>query len=83
MVLRQQLAFDMWWLGLALWLICIIERGPLMDANNQSWFTIFTVSKYSVLKYLLLPHILISILVFEVVSAYGTVGMSLGVPYVS
>lgn len=54
-----------------------------MDANNQSWFTIFTVSKYSVLKYLLLPHILISILVFEVVSAYGTVGMSLGVPYVS
>jgi Trk-type K+ transport system membrane component len=40
---RQQLAFDMWWLGLALWLICIIERTPLMDPNNQSWFTVFTV----------------------------------------
>jgi Trk-type K+ transport system membrane component len=40
---RQQLAFDMWWLGLALWLICIIERSPLMDPNRQSWFTIFAV----------------------------------------
>ncbi|KIM26890.1 hypothetical protein M408DRAFT_330271 [Serendipita vermifera MAFF 305830] len=59
---KQQLAFDMWWLGLALWLICIIERFPLMDPENQSWFNIFTV-------------------LFEIVSAYGTVGMSLGVPY--
>lgn len=22
---RRQLAFDMWWLALALWLVCIIE----------------------------------------------------------
>ncbi|ETW74843.1 potassium transporter [Heterobasidion irregulare TC 32-1] len=59
---RKQLAFDMWWLGLALFLVCIIERGPLMNVNNQGWFTIFNV-------------------VFELVSAYGTVGLSLGLPY--
>lgn len=23
---RKQLAFDLWWLGLAVWLICIVER---------------------------------------------------------
>lgn len=36
----------MWWLALALWMICIIERGPLMNVDNQGWFNIFTVSKY-------------------------------------
>ena len=24
---RRQLAFDIWWLGFALWLICIIEAS--------------------------------------------------------
>ncbi|CCA66433.1 related to potassium transporter TRK-1 [Serendipita indica DSM 11827] len=59
---KQQLAFDMWWLALALWLICIIERGPLSDNTELRWFDIFTV-------------------IFELVSAYGTVGLSLGVPF--
>ncbi|PVG02545.1 TrkH-domain-containing protein [Serendipita vermifera] len=59
---RQQLAFDMWWLALALWLICIIERNPLSNPDNQTWFNIFPV-------------------IFEIVSAYGTVGMSLGIPF--
>jgi len=58
---RRQLAFDMWWLGLALFLVCIIERGGLDNANNYGWFNIFTI-------------------VFELVSAYGTVGLSLGIP---
>lgn len=44
---RRQLAFDMWWLGLALFLVCIIEKGKIEDQNNFSWFTIFTVSTYS------------------------------------
>jgi len=26
---RKQLAFDLWWLGLAVWLICIVERHRL------------------------------------------------------
>lgn len=40
---RKQLAFDIWWLGFALWLVCIVERGQLVDDDNQSWFNIFTV----------------------------------------
>lgn len=62
MHMRKQLSFDMWWLGLALFLVCIIERSNLDNPDNFSWFTIFTI-------------------VFELVSAYGTVGLSLGVPY--
>jgi len=59
--IRKQLAFDMWWLALALFLICIIERDPIEDIGKP-WFDIFTI-------------------IFELVSAYGTVGLSLGVPY--
>ncbi|KAJ8486784.1 hypothetical protein ONZ51_g4604 [Trametes cubensis] len=59
---RKQLSFDMWWLGVALFLVCIIEKDGLEDESTNDWFTIFTV-------------------VFELVSAYGTVGLSLGVPY--
>ncbi|KAJ7821116.1 cation transport protein-domain-containing protein [Mycena olivaceomarginata] len=58
---RKQLAFDMWWLGLAIFLVCIIEKGPLTSEENFGWFNIFSV-------------------VFELVSAYGTVGLSLGIP---
>lgn len=56
---RRQLAFDIWWLGLALWLVCIIERSAINDKENESYFTIFQI-------------------IFELVSAYGTVGLSLG-----
>ncbi|KAH7909367.1 cation transport protein-domain-containing protein [Hygrophoropsis aurantiaca] len=58
---RRQLAFDMWWLCLAVFLVCIIERGALDDTANLSWFNIFSI-------------------IFELVSAYGTVGLSLGIP---
>ncbi|KAJ7270035.1 cation transport protein-domain-containing protein [Mycena haematopus] len=58
---RRQLAFDMWWLGLAVFLVCIIEKNPLNLEANFGWFNIFSV-------------------VFELVSAYGTVGLSLGIP---
>ncbi|KAF5357330.1 hypothetical protein D9758_005883 [Tetrapyrgos nigripes] len=53
---RKQLSFDMWWLGLALFL-----RHNLDDESSAVWFNIFTI-------------------VFELVSAYGTVGLSLGLP---
>jgi len=62
MHMRKQLSFDMWWLGTALFLICIIERDSLEDDANATWFNIFRI-------------------LFEVVSGYGTVGLSLGVPY--
>ncbi|KAF8161298.1 cation transport protein-domain-containing protein [Crassisporium funariophilum] len=58
---RRQLAFDMWWLALALFFTCIIERRGLENAADFGWFNIFTI-------------------LFELVSAYGTVGLSLGIP---
>ncbi|KAK4058039.1 hypothetical protein OIO90_000778 [Microbotryomycetes sp. JL221] len=57
---RKQLAFDMWWLVLGLWLLCIIERTQIVDEIK--------------------PEITIFSLMFEVSSAYGTVGLSLGTP---
>ncbi|KZT72263.1 hypothetical protein DAEQUDRAFT_26204 [Daedalea quercina L-15889] len=62
MHMRKQLSFDMWWLGLALVLVCIIEKDGLEDDSTATWFNIFRT-------------------IFEIVSAYGTVGLSLGVPY--
>ncbi|KAL4064271.1 cation transport protein-domain-containing protein [Scleroderma yunnanense] len=58
---RNQLFFDMWWLALALFLLCIIERDNLDNPNIQGWFNIFAI-------------------IFEIVSAYGSVGLSLGIP---
>ncbi|KAI0060371.1 TrkH-domain-containing protein [Artomyces pyxidatus] len=58
---RRQLSFDMWWLCLALFLLCIIERENLNNPDNFAWFNIFA-------------------LIFELVSAYATVGLSLGIP---
>ncbi|BGO99221.1 hypothetical protein NBRC10513v2_000325 [Rhodotorula toruloides] len=55
---RKQLAFDLWWLGLAVWLICIVERHRI---GSTDW-----------------PEVSIFTLIFEIVSAYGTVGLSLG-----
>ncbi|KAE8259324.1 hypothetical protein A4X13_0g1092 [Tilletia indica] len=59
---RRQLAFDMWWLGFALWLVCVIEKTEIEDPVSNGWFDVF--------------HIL-----FELVSAYGTVGLSTGTPF--
>ncbi|KAF9222488.1 TrkH-domain-containing protein [Gyrodon lividus] len=58
---RHQLSFDMWWLALALFLVCIIERDNLINTEIQGWFNIFSI-------------------LFELVSAYGSVGLSLGIP---
>ena len=60
MHLRRQLAYDIWFQILAWFLICIIERGKIINGNPG--FSEFTI-------------------LFEVVSAYGTVGLSTGVPY--
>ncbi|CAO1616976.1 unnamed protein product [Parajaminaea phylloscopi] len=58
---RRQLAFDIWWLGFALWLVCIIERRDIQDPASNGWFTVFSC-------------------MFELTSAYGTVGLSTGTP---
>jgi len=43
MHVRKQLSFDMWWLATALFLVCIIERDGLDNAENATWFNIFSI----------------------------------------
>ena len=58
--IQNQLAYDLWFLIGAWFLICIVERPALM--GNHPGFLIFNI-------------------LFEVTSAYGTVGLTTGVPY--
>jgi len=58
--LRRQLSFDLWYIALGLFIICIAEGKRLSDPAEPS-FNIYAV-------------------LFEVVSAYGTVGLSFGFP---
>lgn len=58
--LRRQLSFDLWYIFLGFFVICIVEGGRLSNTNEFA-FTMFSV-------------------LFEIVSAYGTVGLSLGYP---
>lgn len=59
---RRQLSFDLWFVFLGLFIICIAEGGRLQSGDPR--FTVFTC-------------------LFEVISAYGTVGLSLGYPTVN
>ncbi|WAR62971.1 hypothetical protein PtB15_18B53 [Puccinia triticina] len=61
--IRKQLAFDIWWLALAVWCICIAERSKIVtaQATDSASFSIFSI-------------------MFEVISAYGTIGLSVGLP---
>ncbi|OWB67565.1 hypothetical protein B5S30_g2927 [[Candida] boidinii] len=59
---RRQLSFDLWFVFLGLFIICIAEGGKLQSGDPR--FTIFSC-------------------LFEIVSAYGTVGLSLGYPTVN
>ena len=60
--LRNQLSFDLWFIFLGLFIICIAE-GPRLNKGNIR-FSVFSV-------------------LFEIISAYGTVGLSLGFPNVN
>jgi len=59
--LRRQVAFDIWWLVVGIWLILILERGKIMDDVNAPWFNLFRI-------------------IFEMVSAFGGIGLTLGIP---
>ncbi|OJI99684.1 hypothetical protein ASPVEDRAFT_39063 [Aspergillus versicolor CBS 583.65] len=61
--IRNQLTFDLWYIFLGIFCICIAESERIMDPAEPA-FAVFP-------------------LFFEVVSAYGNVGMSLGYPTVS
>lgn len=56
--IRNQLSFDLWYIFLGTFCICIVEAAPIRDSSNTA-FTLFAV-------------------LFEVTSAYGNVGLSLG-----
>lgn len=60
--LRNQLSFDLWFIVLGLFIICLAEGGKLSD--NDVNFSVFSV-------------------LFEIISAYGTVGLSLGYPHIN
>ncbi|KAI7116908.1 hypothetical protein KC337_g16197 [Hortaea werneckii] len=53
-----KLSFDLWYIFLGTFIICIIEAGPIGDPTNYA-FSVFSI-------------------LFEVTSAYGNVGLSLG-----
>ncbi|ORY74839.1 cation transport protein-domain-containing protein [Protomyces lactucae-debilis] len=57
---RRQLGFDLWYIFLALFIICIIEN-PKLGTTEEDGVSIFNI-------------------LFEIISAYGTVGLSLGFP---
>lgn len=57
--LRNQLSFDLWFIFLGLFIICIAEGGKIDGGDTR--LTVFSV-------------------LFEIISAYGTVGLSLGYP---
>ncbi|CZT07866.1 related to potassium transporter TRK-1 [Rhynchosporium graminicola] len=61
--LRNQLSFDLWYIFLGIFCVCVAEADRIMDAG-QSAFAVFPVF-------------------FEVTSAYGNVGLSLGHPDVN
>ncbi|KAJ6085663.1 Low-affinity potassium transport protein [Penicillium canescens] len=57
--LRAQLAYDLWWIALAVIVICIVEAGQF--TRDPVTFSAFNI-------------------IFETVSAYGSVGISTGLP---
>ncbi|KTW32362.1 uncharacterized protein T551_00452 [Pneumocystis jirovecii RU7] len=58
--IRQQLSFDLWYIFLGLFIICIVENKKIKDESIPS-FNVFSV-------------------LFEIISAYCTVGLSFGSP---
>ncbi len=78
---RRQLAFDMWWLGFALWLVCIIERSQIEDPATNGWFTSESLQRPRKIGPLLTSSLAVFSVLFELTSAYGTVGLSTGTPF--
>ncbi|KAJ0419228.1 putative cation transporter [Aspergillus carlsbadensis] len=60
---RNQLTFDLWYIFLGIFCICIAESDKIMNSDDPA-FAVFPIF-------------------FEVTSAYGNVGLSLGYPTVS
>lgn len=74
--LRRQLSFDLWFVFLGFFIISIVEGGHLSNTNEYvSALYNWTRAHLTVSQAFTLFSVL-----FEIVSAYGTVGLSLGYP---
>lgn len=62
--IQKQLSFDLWYIALGTFLIAVVEGDRLQDNHQQEQRNGAAFSLFSIL--------------FEVVSGYGTVGLSLG-----
>ncbi|PLB50276.1 cation transporter [Aspergillus steynii IBT 23096] len=62
--MRNQLSFDLWYIFLGIFCVCIAEADRIMDPSEAQSLSVFAVF-------------------FEVASAYGNVGLSLGYPTVA
>lgn len=80
--MRRQLAFDIWWLVFAIFAICIIERSKIMDDSNAPWFNVFRIGESQCMRCTRLERADYDWLgvVFELVSAFGGIGLTLGIP---
>jgi hypothetical protein len=78
---RRQLAFDIWWLGFALWLICIIEVSQTPQTLHLQSEPDLTNQKTQLDNEDNNSWFTIFNIIFELVSGYGIVGLSLGVNY--
>lgn len=77
--LRRQVAYDIWWLVCGIFLICIVERTKIMDDDNAPWFNIFRIGAFRIVPSAL-PLLMKCTIVFELVSAFGGIGLTLGIP---
>ena len=79
--LRRQLSFDLWYIFLGFFVIAIAEGGRLQDVHDVG-FTMFGKS-IQFLTIMLPTSDIKTAVLFEIVSAYGTVGLSLGYPTIN
>lgn len=96
---RRQLAFDLWWLALAVFVICIVEVSHSTGATGVVGGRLCADVNSALPSFYPPPPLVhqkskiqdpntnnyfnVFTVLFEVVSAYGCVGLSLGVPFVS
>ena len=92
--LRRQLSFDLWFVFLGLFIVAIAEGSRLQDPTDTAFslwgkFVLRVISEFQLLSashnFPYLADIIAFSLacLFEIVSAYGTVGLSLGYPTIN
>lgn len=75
--LRRQLSFDLWYVFLGLFIIAIVEGDRIQNVNDYVSNIRMTCAFHRLTSR---QAFTIFSVLFEVVSAYGTVGLSLGYP---